>query len=575
MPPRQMCEMACLLLALVVYPERCSPALQKSFVIQRLRGGVQYYEGMRDERGRSKSRSGKPKFLNATMINEECRQWLEEQHRARRHASFAKFREECAPRSKSAPHESQFRSNSPFPVPTGSNLNKNVSLFQSRVWSTEESAGPAPNLNWSHITSQTTFRSSSSEEWLKSRLRGGKPQVKSSMKEKNSCAQSEPSPASGKSQGLAPNVEEALKVLESCDASRPDITSREAIAQLEGLCERGNGRAGFNLAQIYEKGNYGVLADTSKSVEFLHSSALNDYPPAMYHLGIRYLSGKGVAANKTRAIEWWRKAARLGHEKSQMRLGVYMLDQGQKASDPIEGAAMIEEAIALLQMAGTQGLSDANYVLGAYLLAISKRSAQRKEALSLIQAAADAGHVLGSAVMGRVLLKGDNCIESDEVKDSARTVLRLTIHSVCQTKAAKYLEKAAIGGDADSQYLYGCLFMDGFRREVEESTPAGLKRKDTRSAESLVHERDPAVAFEWFRKAAESGSAEAQYKVAMRQLEKYRSSNLQSAEKAKAAQAGHIEAAWQMAHQLIDLARSLKSKVSRQILAEAGQWVKV
>ena len=83
-----------------------------------------------------------------------------------------------------------------------------------------------------------------------------------------------------------------------------------------------------------------------------------------------------------------RKASRLGHEKSQMRLGVYLLDRGQRTTDP-QGAAMLKEAVALLNTASSQGLPDAKYVLGAYLLAVSKESSERKEALALIQAAAD------------------------------------------------------------------------------------------------------------------------------------------------------------------------------------------
>ena len=63
--------------------------------------------------------------------------------------------------------------------------------------------------------------------------------------------------------------------------------------------------------------------------------------------------------------------------------------------------------------------------------------------------------------------------------------------------------------------------MDGFRREVEESTSTGSKQHDSvrrrqvcasdliTSSQSpvgkLVEERDPIVAFEWFKKAAESG----------------------------------------------------------------------
>lgn len=310
MPHHLARRVALLLFALLVHSTPCSPTLREKLEVLRLKGGVQYYEGMKDERGRSKSNPGKVKFMNATMINEECRRWLEAEYAARRHANFERNRQEFTPRSKSAPHEMQFTASS-CPIPTGSDFNTNLSLFQSRIWSTGQPAISGQQLNWSEVTSKSTVRSSSSEEWLNHRLRGGRPESKSSVrKNERTFVHNMGSPlgattSTAEEGGAAAQVEAALKMLETCDSSRSDMKSREPIAQLQALSEQGNGRAAFNLAQIYERGNYGMTADASKSLELLQNSALHGYPPAMYHVGIRCLSGKGIARNETMAIGWW------------------------------------------------------------------------------------------------------------------------------------------------------------------------------------------------------------------------------------------------------------------------------
>jgi len=75
------------------------------------------------------------------------------------------------------------------------------------------------------------------------------------------------------------------------------------------FAKMGNPMAQYDLAWRYKKG-LGVPRDLRKAFNLFHSSALKNYAPAQYQLGLAFRYGLGVRANQELAKYWFRRASR-------------------------------------------------------------------------------------------------------------------------------------------------------------------------------------------------------------------------------------------------------------------------
>jgi TPR repeat protein len=71
----------------------------------------------------------------------------------------------------------------------------------------------------------------------------------------------------------------------------------------------GNPMAQYDLAWRYKKG-IGVPIDLRKAFNLFHSSALKNYAPAQYQLGLAFRHGLGVRQNQELAKYWFRRASK-------------------------------------------------------------------------------------------------------------------------------------------------------------------------------------------------------------------------------------------------------------------------
>jgi TPR repeat protein len=79
-------------------------------------------------------------------------------------------------------------------------------------------------------------------------------------------------------------------------------------------------------------------------------------PDAQFNLGQAYKLGRGVPADMTIAIGWYRKAAQQGHLRAEDSLGLLMFQQGDRAA-----------AMPYLERAATRGEPRAQYIVGTSL----------------------------------------------------------------------------------------------------------------------------------------------------------------------------------------------------------------
>jgi cell division septation protein DedD len=93
--------------------------------------------------------------------------------------------------------------------------------------------------------------------------------------------------------------------------------------------------------------------DFPKAVAEWRGPAAAGDADAQFNLGQAYKLGRGVPADQTTAMEWYRKAAAAGHDQAQATLGLQLFQSGQR-----------DEAMIWLKKAADQGEPRAQYVVG-------------------------------------------------------------------------------------------------------------------------------------------------------------------------------------------------------------------
>ena len=99
----------------------------------------------------------------------------------------------------------------------------------------------------------------------------------------------------------------------------------------------------------------GVPKDYTEAMEWWRKAAKQGHEKAQFALGLMYQTGKGVKVDDTESVKWYRKAAEQGNEDAQVSLGL-MYGSGHVVSDG--------EAVKWLLEAAGQGRCEAQNMLG-------------------------------------------------------------------------------------------------------------------------------------------------------------------------------------------------------------------
>lgn len=206
--------------------------------------------------------------------------------------------------------------------------------------------------------------------------------------------------------------------------------------------------------EAYGRGEY------SRAMRLWMPHAESGDPTAQYLVGLLYDEGQGVEVDYERAARWYQRAAEQGHPAAQNNLGtLFLMGRGLDA-DP-------ERACYWLTQASDQGFE------------------QAQKNLSVV--AAIAGAVEEEVVTGPVVAEvaGEEQMSPQALRAWGAT---LDVPEDQDYRALQWIRQCAKDGDPKSQFTLGRLYLSG--------------------ANGLV--ADEAIAAGWFRKAAESGLAEAQ-----------------------------------------------------------------
>ena len=88
-----------------------------------------------------------------------------------------------------------------------------------------------------------------------------------------------------------------------------DIEKKIRNSNIFQFAKRGDPIAQYDLAWRYKKG-IGVPRNLRKAFNLFHSSAVKNYAPAQYQVGMAFREGLGVRINQELAKYWFKKASR-------------------------------------------------------------------------------------------------------------------------------------------------------------------------------------------------------------------------------------------------------------------------
>ncbi|WP_085900310.1 tetratricopeptide repeat protein [Kiloniella majae] len=131
------------------------------------------------------------------------------------------------------------------------------------------------------------------------------------------------------------------------------------------LAENGHGKAQYSLGKLYETPEYGDEPKYLEAIKWYESAANQGVAAAQNNLGRLYAQGKGVKADRTKAVGYWRMASESNHPMAQYNLGLALF-RG-------EGVAQnFERAVFWFHQSANNNVSGAQYALGeVYRLGLS------------------------------------------------------------------------------------------------------------------------------------------------------------------------------------------------------------
>lgn len=216
-------------------------------------------------------------------------------------------------------------------------------------------------------------------------------------------------------------------------------------------------------ANDYQKGADAYLkGDFGKARDLLLPLSEDGNADAQLLIGDMFRWGEGFERNKTRALNWYRKAAKLGHKSAQETLGIHYDETGNRT-----------RAFDWLSEAAKQNSAEAKYRLSRYYMYGRVVGRDQETAKTLLFSAATLGNAKAQTVVG------------------AATVLYSKFdNDTLYSAGIDWLNKAIEQDYAPASYFLGLVYLKG----------QGVQT-------------DPVLAAQHFQTAAEKGERRAQLEL--------------------------------------------------------------
>lgn len=328
--------------------------------------------------------------------------------------------------------------------------------------------------------------------------------------------------------------EEARTALAKLEAGMQE--EEDPLAADQAAAEAGDATAQCHMGRRYFRGE-GVPKDEAAGADWYRKAAEQGYAEGQCRWGDCLRMGRGVGQDEAAGVEWYRKAANQGHAGAKYRLGE-CLRMGQGARQDVQAAEQ------WYFEAAEQGHAGAQRAMGKCLMA----AGDKKGSLAWLQKSADGGDAEGQYLLALCHRKGLGTEKNP-------------------AEAKKWLQASAKNGYAAAQSALSTLDrttggLSGRARQGDRQAQFELGKKLLRSHDTK--ERAEGVA--WMRKAALGGVADAAIWLGEYYAEKDLNESFQWW--SRAADMGSAEAQWRM----VDLCR--RGKGTRPSDAEALRWAR-
>lgn len=212
--------------------------------------------------------------------------------------------------------------------------------------------------------------------------------------------------------------------------STPAIT-----AETRAAAGRGDAEACFIMARAHLSG-IGAPKNAAKALQLMKTAADQGHADATGGLGYFHMKGLGgVARDPREAMKWFRLGAEKGSAKSQLNLGVCLLDDAVVEREDASGAMeqRHKEGLEWIRKAADQGLAEAEVSLGGfYYTGEHGLAVDYKVAAGYFGSAARKGNADAQNILGTMNENGQGC-------------------DIDESTAIEWYRKAALQGNVRAQ----------------------------------------------------------------------------------------------------------------------------
>ncbi|CEP16865.1 hypothetical protein [Parasitella parasitica] len=311
---------------------------------------------------------------------------------------------------------------------------------------------------------------------------------------------------------------EAAKQLPDDNVNTKHQYISEAEKLLKQLSLKGHANAQYSLAKLFDSGLLGKRGkpELEKAFSLYVQASKHFHANASDRAAKCYEHGLGCRQNGTKAVQFFKKAASLGHPGSMYRLGLaYMNGEIGVSKNSKEAVKWLNLSVE----AATPEYPDAIYELALlYISGIPNVIFVDLEySVALLNQAAELGHSAAAFKLGECYEYGKLNVQPD----SALSIHYYTIAAelgnkdACFALTAWYLvgSPSVLPQSDENAYVWA-------KRAADMGLPKAEYAVGYFSEVGIGCQKDPTQAIEWYRKAAENGDKRAIQKLQGKTIKK-------------------------------------------------------
>ncbi|MDH2998852.1 hypothetical protein A1D22_03145 [Pasteurellaceae bacterium LFhippo2] len=283
---------------------------------------------------------------------------------------------------------------------------------------------------------------------------------------------------------------------------------------------QGDAQAQFNVGVIYMLG-WNQSIDYAEALKWFQKSAAQGHINSIYNIGVFYSDGMGVAVDYSEAAKWLEKAAEKGHSKAQRRLSdLYGVGYGVEKNEM--------KMLYWREKSFENGDADDQYDLAVYYM--DNPHLDQSRAVYWLEKSANQGYADAQNTLGIKYLLDNDLVRANDLLEKAfnngvesAAIYLAEIHRNWNIPVSRYvnvdykkfaeqdfgLAQYHLGIELDEKGHFYAAF-DWFKRAAEKGSANAQTNLAIYYFHGLLGRNDYVKAREWFEKAALQNDVQAQ-----------------------------------------------------------------